>query len=450
MPRRLLADLADVVGAGHVLTDPAIVAGYLTDWTGRWSGAALAVVRPADTAETAEVVRRCAAAGVAICPQGGNTGLVGGGVPPADGATAIVLSSTRLTRLDDVDASARAVGVGAGVTLAQVQRTAAAAGLAFGVDLASRDSATVGGMIATNAGGIHFVRYGGMRAQLLGIEAVLASGEVLRRWRPLRKDNVGYDLPGLLAGSEGTLAVITGALLALVPPSRSGAVAVVGADSVAHASALIDAVERAGMTLQAAELMTAAGLDLVHRHGLRRALPAGTRFAVLIEVAGADVGELAAVLDRAAAAAAVLDDTPAAELWALRERHTESIARDSSTPVVKLDLTVPAAAMDAFVATAEELATAAGARPILFGHLADGNLHVNLLDVEAGRAEELTDCILRAVAALGGSISAEHGVGRAKAPWLSLGRDRVDVATMRAVKRALDPDGLLNPGVLGL
>ena len=447
---RLLADLAEVVGPAHVLTDPAVTSAYCTDWTGRWRGVAQAVVRPADTAQTAEVVRRCAAAGVAICPQGGNTGLVGGGVPPADGRPTIVLSMTRLTGVDDVDVAARAVGVGAGVTIGDVQRAAVAAGLDFGVDLASRDSATVGGAIATNAGGIHFVRYGGMRAQLLGIEAVLTSGEVLRRWRPLRKDNVGYDLPGLLAGSEGTLAVITGALLRLVPQTRRGAVAVVAVQDPARGLAVIDAVERAGLTLHAAELMTEAGLDLVHRHGQRRALPAGTPFAVLIEVAGADAGDLAAVLAEASVDDAAIDDSPAADLWALRERHTESIARDSTTPVVKLDLTLPAGALGAFVATVERLAAAAGVRPIMFGHLADGNVHVNLLDVDPAHAEDVTDAVLREVAAVGGSISAEHGVGRAKAPWLGLGRDAVDVAAMRAIKRVLDPAGLLNPGVLGL
>lgn len=446
---RLLTDLAAAVGDRHVLTDPAVVAGYLTDWTGRWRGRALGVVRPASTAETAQVMRAAVAAGAAIWTQGGNTGLVGGSVPAPDADRPVVLISTaRLNRVGDVDVVGRTVGAGAGVPLARLQQAAADAGLAFGVDLAARDSATIGGMVATNAGGIHFVRHGPMCAQVLGIEAVLASGEILRRWSPLRKDNVGYDLPGLLAGSEGTLAVITGVLLRLVAAPQETAVAVVAVDTVAEASALAAAVDDAGLTLQAAELMAGPGLALVERHGHRRPFGEHPRFALLIETANTGAETLAQFLDGAGVRDAVVENGPAPALWALRETHTESIARDSTTPVVKLDVSVPLPALGTLIERVDDLAEPLGARHIPFGHVADGNLHVNLLDVQLDRAEDLTDRVLRVVADLGGSISAEHGVGRAKNAWIALGRSETDLATMRAIKQALDPAHTLNPGLL--
>lgn len=441
--------LGAIVGTAHVLTDPDLTAGHLTDWTGAHTGRALAVVRPADTAQTAAVVRWCAGRGIAICPQGGNTGLVGGSVPPADGRPAVVLSTTRLTDLGPVDHDDRCIAAGAGVTLARLHDAAGRAGLAFGVDLAARDSATVGGLIATNAGGIHVIRYGSMRAQLLGIEAVLASGEVLRRWRPLRKDNVGYDLPGLLAGSEGTLAVITAALLRLVAAPARTAVAVAGVAGVDQARQVVAAVENAGLVPVAAELMTAAGVDLLTAHGMRRPLAEPAPYLVLVEAAGTGAEGLAQVLAGVDGLIdAAVEEGPAEALWAVREGHTEAIARASGTPVVKLDVSVPGGAVAELLDRVGALAGQAGGRLIPFGHLADGNLHVNVLDVPVPAAAGLTDAILRAVAGLGGSISAEHGVGRIKTPWLGLGRSDADVAVMRAVKSAFDPDGLLNPGVL--
>ncbi len=449
--QRLLARLAGIVGDRHVLTDPTVTAGYLVDWTGRYRGRAVAVVRPDSAAQVASVVALAAETGAVVCPQGGNTGLVGGGVPPGAGERpAIVLSTTRLTRIDHVDRTGRTLGVGAGVTLAQVQRAAAGVGLAFGVDLAARDSATIGGMVATNAGGVQVVRHGAMRAQVLGVEAVLASGEVLRRWQPLRKDNVGYDLPGLLTGSEGTLAVITGVLLRLVSRPRRTAVALVAVDDPAGALSMADAVADAGLIVQSAELMTAAGLRLVAGYGHRSPFGSPPPAAVLIEAAEVGPEALAEVLDGAGAREAVVEAGPARELWALREAHTESIARDTATPVVKLDVTVPLPALGALIDRVDGLAAGCGARHLPFGHVADGNVHVNLLDVDPGAAHELTDRVLHVVAELGGSISAEHGVGRAKAEWLALGRSPVDLATMAAVKRALDPARMFNPGVLGL
>ncbi len=428
------------------------MAGYLTDWTGRWTGSAVAVVRPLTADEVAAVVGLCADEGIAICPQGGNTGLVGGSIPPADASTpAIVLSTARMTDIDEIDTVGRSVGVQAGVTLAALDARASSAGLRFGVDLASRESATLGGMVATNAGGTRMIRHGNTRSQLLGIEAVRADGQILRRWRSLVKDNVGYDVPGLLAGSEGTLAVITRVLVRLVPTTGATVVFVAAIDDVSVALALIDAVSDAGLTTEAAEIMTQAGVDLVHDHGVRRPVSSPAQFYVLLEVSGPHDAEdvVLQVLDgQPGVVDAVVEPGPARDLWLVRESHTESIARSTTTPVVKLDVSVPLRALPAAFAELAAIADDDDCRPILFGHVGDGNIHVNLLDVAEESVESLTDRVFRVVSAHGGSISAEHGIGRAKVAWTGLGRSAVDLDTMKAIKTALDPAGLLNPGVL--
>ena len=450
--RSLSERLGEIVGSSHVLTDADAMAGYLTDWTGRWTGSAVAVVRPLTADEVAAVVGLCADEGIAICPQGGNTGLVGGSIPPADASTpAIVLSTARMTDIDEIDTVGRSVGVQAGVTLAALDARASSAGLRFGVDLASRESATLGGMVATNAGGTRMIRHGNTRSQLLGIEAVRADGQILRRWRSLVKDNVGYDVPGLLAGSEGTLAVITRVLVRLVPTTGATVVFVAAIDDVSVALALIDAVSDAGLTTEAAEIMTQAGVDLVHDHGVRRPVSSPAQFYVLLEVSGPHDAEdvVLQVLDgQSGVVDAVVEPGPARDLWLVRESHTESIARSTTTPVVKLDVSVPLRALPAAFAELAAIADDDDCRPILFGHVGDGNIHVNLLDVAEESVESLTDRVFRVVSAHGGSISAEHGIGRAKVAWTGLGRSAVDLDTMKAIKTALDPAGLLNPGVL--
>ena len=450
--RSLSERLGEIVGSSHVLTDADAMAGYLTDWTGRWTGSAVAVVRPLTADEVAAVVGLCADEGIAICPQGGNTGLVGGSIPPADASTpAIVLSTARMTDIDEIDTVGRSVGVQAGVTLATLDARASSAGLRFGVDLASRESATLGGMVATNAGGTRMIRHGNTRSQLLGIEAVRADGQILRRWRSLVKDNVGYDVPGLLAGSEGTLAVITRVLVRLVPTTGATVVFVAAIDDVSVALALIDAVSDAGLTTEAAEIMTQAGVDLVHDHGVRRPVSSPAQFYVLLEVSGPHDAEdvVLQVLDgQPGVVDAVVEPGPARDLWLVRESHTESIARSTTTPVVKLDVSVPLRALPAAFAELAAIADDDDCRPILFGHVGDGNIHVNLLDVAEESVEPLTDRVFRVVSAHGGSISAEHGIGRAKVAWTGLGRSAVDLDTMKAIKTALDPAGLLNPGVL--
>jgi len=446
----LLAGLARIVGADHVLTDADRRASYETDWTGRFSGQARCVVRPADTAQVSGVVAACAAAGACLVPQGGNTGLVGAGVPRAG---EVVVSLGRLDRLEPVDTTAAQVTAGAGVTLAALHAHAEAAGLAYGVDFAARDSATVGGSVATNAGGLHVVRHGDTRAQVLGVEAVLADGRVVRRLGGLPKDSTGYDLPGLLTGSEGTLAVVTSARLRLRPLSRHRVVALLGVESTGEALDVLAAI-RGLPSLSAVEWFHDDGLRLVRQHsGLPAPLPGDHPTYVLVECAGPEpvTEALAAALDGLAAVGdvAVAEDRRGrSALWAYRERHTEAVADESAAsntgPPHKLDVAVPLTALGNFEVAVRRRCAEADARVILFGHLAEGNLHVNVL----GGNDELDHALLLLVAECGGSISAEHGVGIAKAAWLPLVRDAADRAAMLAIKRALDPQGLLNPGVL--
>ncbi|MFW0789062.1 FAD-binding oxidoreductase [Gordonia sp. CPCC 205333] len=447
-----LREFADIVGAPHVITDPDAAQGYLTDWTGRYRGSALAVIRPSTTAEVVAVVKVCAAQGINICPQGGNTGLVGGSVPSESDSLSIVLSTARMNEVGAPDPIDRCIEVQAGATVSEIASRAGEVGLAFGVDLASRDSATAGGIVATNAGGIHVIAHGDTRAQVRGVEAVLADGTVVRRWKRLTKDNVGYDLPGLLAGSEGTLAIITRVLLGLVRPASSRFVSVAAIDEARVAFELVDALEASGLRIEAAELMTAAGVDLVGEYGRRRPTTIPGPFYALVEVSGP--GNLDTVAAEAVSEVAGVRDIvgqqgPARALWEIREGHTEAIARASSTVPVKLDISVPLAAMtdalNSFAALGDSQPYPC--RTILFGHIGDGNVHVNYLDVPPEAQDALADAALAVVAGADGSVSAEHGIGRAKTRWMST-REPADVAAMKAIRTALDPRGLLNPGVL--
>jgi FAD/FMN-containing dehydrogenase len=447
--------LATVVGPSHVLTDPEVTASYERDWTGRFTGRAAAVVRPASTAEVAAVMALLHAAGRPVVPQGGNTGLVGGSVPLHG---EVVLSLRRLAAIEAVDGPAGQVTAGAGATLAAVDAAAAGAGLAFGVDLAARDSATVGGMVATNAGGLRMLRYGAMRAQTAGLEAVLADGRVVSHLGGLAKDNTGYDLAGLLAGSEGTLAVLTRLRLRLVPRLEHRTTGLLAfADAETAVEALVTLRRLLPGTLEAVELFLADGVALVCHH-LGLAPPFGRLDPVylLVEVAGAHdpTDELAgAVLDgladRALDTAVEWEPAGRARLWRYREAHTEAISA-VGVPV-KLDVTLPAGELAGFLSAACSTvgAAAPGARCILFGHAGDGNVHVNVLGADdPGRAAAVEDAVLRLVARLGGSISAEHGIGTAKRRWLHLNRSPTEIDTFRAIKTALDPNGILNPHVL--
>jgi FAD/FMN-containing dehydrogenase len=452
----LAGDLSTIVGAPHVLVDDEVRAGYESDWTRRFGGPCQAVVRPGSTAEVSAVMRLCSAAGVAVVPQGGNTGLVGGSVPAPESPrrAPVILSTTRLTRLDPVDCAAAQVTAGAGVTLATLQETAAQAGLSFPIDLAARDAATVGGMVATNAGGLHVLRYGAMRAQVVGLEAVLASGTTVSRLSGLVKDNTGYDVSQLLVGSEGTLAVVTAARLKLVPRHPEKIVALLGLGSTADALVALDALRRRVEGLQAAEIFYADGLAVVQAHAafgppLRRPRPVY----LLVEVAGlTDPGdslfEVLVELDLDEDATAVASDAPGqARLWAYRERHTEAVSALGIPH--KLDVTVPQARLAEFESGVRKVVAdaAPGSQLILFGHVGDGNLHVNVVGPDP-LDEAVDDAVFHLVADMDGSISAEHGIGRAKVRWLELCRSPEELGVMRAIKSAVDPAGLLNPGVI--
>lgn len=447
----LLAELSRIVGDQHCLTDAALRASYETDWTRRFSGQALGVVRPASADEVAAVLRACSAAGVGVVPQGGNTGLVGGSVPRGG---EVVLSTLRLREVGPVDGEAGEVTVGAGVTLGAAQAAARAAGWDVGVDLGARDSATIGGMVATNAGGVHVLRHGPMRRQLLGFEAVLADGRILRRLPGMPKDNTGFDLGGLLAGSEGTLAVITAVRLRLVPRLARRAVAMAGFDSAAEAVAAASRLRREVASVMALELFTDAGLEIVLRH--TGASPPMARMPVylLVEAGSDEADPTDALLEALVAlgldedAVAVATDGPARErLWQLRERHTEAVNAEGVPH--KLDVSVPAARYAELVerAPAAVAGVAPTAQTIVYGHVGDGNVHVNVLG-PAPEDESVDDAVLRLVLELGGSVSAEHGVGVAKVAWLIRDRGSETVAAMRAIKDAWDPSGTLNPGVI--
>lgn len=448
---KFLSVLEEVVGADGLVTDPDVVSGYCTDWTGRFHGTADAVLRPRSTEEIAAVVATCRAEGVGLTAQGGNTGLVGGGVP-LDGG--VVLSMSRLSGLDDVDTAASQVTAAAGVAIRDVQRVAASCELAYGVDLASRDSATVGGTVATNAGGLRVLRYGDTRAQVVGIEVVLGDGSVVSHLGGLTRDNTGYDLAALLTGSEGTLGIVTRARLRLVPATKHRTVALLAFGSVADAVSCIPTLRSDLIGLEAVELFLDAGLQLVCDFAnLAPPFPSTRHSAyLLIEAASHaevedDMADVVAALPSVHDVAVATDASRRAALWWYRELHTEAINRVG--PPHKLDVAVPLAALADFV---DEVPLLVGkqfpaAQVWMFGHAADGNVHVNVTGVEPDD-DRVDDLVLTLAASYGGSISAEHGIGRAKRRWLHLNRSAAELAAFRAVKAAFDPDGILNPGVL--
>lgn len=440
----------EIVGRRHVLVEPDDVAPYLTDWTGRFVGTGTTVVRPGSTAEVAAVLDVCRREGIAIVPQGGNTGMVGGGVPLHG---EVVVSLRRLDRIGPVDLVGHQVSAGAGATVEAVQRAAAAAGFRYAVDFGARGTATVGGSIATNAGGLNLIRYGGTREQLVGIEAVLGTGDVVRQMSGLVKDNTGYHLPSLLCGSEGTLGIVTEARFRLVPATPHRVLAVVAFASVADAVAAVSTWRSSVPDLEAAELVLHDGVALVaETYGLPLPFAEAHPVLVLVEAAGTSdptdaladaVGAVEGVLD----AAVATDGARRTALWRLREDHTLAI-NHVGVPH-KFDVTLPLAGLAEFVAIVPDVvaATAPGARTWLFGHVGDGNIHVNVTGAPAD-APELDEAVLSLVVEQGGSISAEHGIGTAKARYLPMQRSAAELSAMRAVKAALDPDGVLNPHVL--
>jgi FAD/FMN-containing dehydrogenase len=449
---RLLDEIAAAVGTGNLLSDPELTLSYGTPWAARAGVAPLAVVQPADAEEVAAVLAICSRQGQPLVPQGGNTGLVRGAAPRASD---LVLSAERMDAIEEIDPVGLGVVAGAGVTLEALQARLAAEGLELALDLAARSQATLGGMAATNAGGGRAFRHGTMRTQVAGVEAVLAGGERIERLGGVVKDATGYDWPSLLVGSEGTLALITRLRLRLRRLERSRAVALLAVGSVAEALALAVALRDRPTGLEAAEFVLPGALRLVCAElGLRP--PPGTgddKVLVLFEARAAggaqDLLVEALAEHPVAAEAVVVEGAQSEELWRYREGLGEVLTRVD--PLLKLDVSLPltslASGLEAIERAARETGGAA-VEPFLFGHLLDGNVHVNLGGVEPDRVTAVTDAVLSAVLGHGGALGAEHGVGRAKAEWLGRDRGAGEIEAMRRVKAALDPAGILNPGVL--
>ncbi len=456
----LIATLAGLVGPQYTLFASAEMAPYLTDWRGRYQGAAQCIMRPGNAAEVAAVVRACVAAGAPIVPQGGNTSLCGAATPDGEGG-AVVLSLGRLNRIVAVDPQNNTISVEAGCTLAAVQAAARAADRLFPLALASEGSCQIGGNLSTNAGGVQVLRYGNMRELTLGLQVVLTSGEIWDGLRGLRKDNTGYDLKHLFIGAEGTLGVITAAVLKLFPLPRKQTTCWLNVASPAAAVALLNAAKHAfDAQLTAFELVSDTALGLVLQHIPDTARPtARSPWYVLAEFSDADPAAveswLAACVDNAEVGDAVVaqSETQAQKLWALRECISE--AQKIEGVSIKHDIAVPVSAIPDFLQRADAALAEAfpGIRVVAFGHVGDGNLHYNLSRADAqdnaafiAAQPSVHRCVHDIVHALNGSISAEHGLGQLKREEILRYKSPVEMAAMRALKQAFDPQGLMNPG----
>ena len=460
--------LRTAVGGQHVLTG-ADAAAYLTDWRGRFSGNARAAVRPGTPDEVAAVVKLCAANGVPIVPQGGNTSLCGAATPDASGQ-AIVLLLTRMNRVRGIDTANDTIEVEAGCVLQNVQAAARDAGRLFPLSLAAEGSCTIGGNLATNAGGTQVLRYGNMRELALGLEVVTAAGEVWHGLRGLRKDNTGYDLRDLFIGSEGTLGIITAATLKLFPQPAARATALLALDSIdAAVKVLALARHGFGAALTGFELMSGLCLQLVAQHFPQQRLPfdgdsAALPWFALLELSDSEseahARERFETVIGAALEAGEVHDAVIAQslaqtqaLWHLRE--SIPLAEKETGKSLKHDVSVPVSRMAGFVADTNAALQQAfpGIRHVIFGHLGDGNLHYNAApgagwaeDALLAQQDAVAQIVYEHVHAVAGSISAEHGVGQLKRDELPHYKGAVAISLMHALKRALDPQGILNPG----
>jgi FAD/FMN-containing dehydrogenase len=463
-----LRQLESITGPRGLLTEPADMQPALTEWRGLFHGQALAVVLPESTADAAAVIRACAARGVGVVPQGGNTGLVGGAIPHSTAAAPqVIVGTRRLRRVRELDAANYTLTAEAGCLLADLQAAAADADRLFPLSLAAEGSCHLGGNISTNAGGINVLRYGNTRDLVLGLEVVLADGRVLDVLRSLRKDNTGYDLKQLFIGAEGTLGFVTAATCKLFPRPRSEATAFVAVAGPGEAVRLHAAArDRLADGLVAFELINRLALELAVQHipDIRRPLDSGPEWFVLLELArGADgaSAEMEAFLGACLDEGLVMDgalatsDSQRRQFWRLR--HSISEAQKLAGAGIKHDISVPIARVPDFVRLASDAvsAVAPGARLVIFGHLGDGNLHFNVQQPPAAEREvflaqwEPVSAAVHSIAAdLGGSFSAEHGVGVLKRAELARYRGGVELEVMRAVKAALDPGGIMNPGKL--
>jgi len=462
----LIEQIRSIVGPAGLQTAPEDFPSYANDWRGRYSGRPLAVVKPASTAEVARVVAACAEARTAIVPQGGNTGLCGAATPDVSGSQ-IILALSRMNRIRGIDPLNNTMTVEAGCVLSSLHIAAEEAGRLFPLSLAAEDSCQIGGNISTNAGGTAVLRYGNARELVLGLEVVLPSGDIWDGLRGLRKDNTGYDLKHLFIGAEGTLGVITAAVLKLFPRPNSRATAVVAVRSPDAAVALLDRAQVAGgERLTAFELFSDFCLSLVLKHFRDTVAPLQRRypFYVLVELSDTQPGEgiralaenvLASALEEGIVldAAIAQSETQARALWSLREFVSEAQAREG--PNIKHDVSIPISRIAEFIAATDaEIARAhPGIRLVTFGHLGDGNVHYNVSSPEGTAAEEfsrdpgaINRVVHDSVARFGGSISAEHGLGQLKREEILRYKSLLEMELMRGVKRSFDPLGIMNPG----
>jgi len=464
-PEDLLGKLAERLGPKGFTRDAGDMAPWLTDWRGRYRGAAAAMLSPATREEVAHIVSLCAAEGVALVPQGGNTGMVGGATPPPDGS-ALILSTRRMNRIRSLSAGDNLAVAEAGVILATLHESALAAGRRFPLTLGAKGSATVGGLVSTNAGGTQVLRFGTMRSLVAGVEAVLPDGSVHDGLAALKKDNRGYDLNQLLIGAEGTLGIVTAAILRLVPAVAARAVAWIGVESPRDALALLRAMEAKTDAVESFEIVPARALEMVLEHipGTRAPLEGAHSWHVLVEAVAEEAP--AALLERllgqalesglAKDAVIAASEAQAEAFWRIRDSIAE--AERAHGPAVQHDISVPVADMPRFMieGAAEAEARFPGTEAVAFGHLGDGNVHFHLrapagADRALWYAEDaprITRLVHDMVVAAGGSISAEHGIGQLKRDELARLTPPARLAAMRAIKQALDPTGIMNPGKL--
>jgi FAD/FMN-containing dehydrogenase len=448
MVTSVVQQLSSLLGPNHVSTDPDVLAGRSVDYTGRYHGRAGALVRPGSAGEVAEILRICRDAGTHVTIQGGRTSLVAGTVPEHDD---VLLSTERLSAIGELDTAEQRIEVGAGVTLGALQRAADAAGLVFGVDLAARDTATVGGMASTNAGGLRTVRYGNMSHQVIGLDVALPDGSVVRRHSRVRSDNTGYNLPALFVGAEGTLGVITALDLRLHRRPSHRVTAVCG---FAELGRLVEAgrVFRELDGIAALELVDGRASALTHEH-LGLAPPVDGRWLLLVELASdrdqtEHLAETLQDVQTCGEPAVGVDLAAQQRLWRVREALADVVGLYG--PPLKFDVSLPLSAVAGFARGAEGLVRrhAEDAIAVLFGHIGEGNLHLNVLRCSDEQEHDLYAAMMDLIADCGGNVSSEHGVGTRKRPYLSMSRDAADIAAMRSLKAAFDPTGYLNAAVL--
>jgi len=457
------------MGSDTVVTDPEQLTPHLREWRDKYIGATNIMVAPSSTEDTSKFVSYCNENRLAIVPQGGNTGLVGGSLPGLDGKPEILFSTKRLSKSLEVDVEDNSIIVDAGVTVAEIQSVAKEHGLMFPLTLASEGSCTAGGITSTNAGGMHVIRYGTTRALTLGIEAVMPDGSIYSDISGLKKDNTGYDLKQNLIGAEGSLGIITKIRFKLVAPETNHLTAWLGAESPEHLLRILTSLrDNVGDTLSVFEILHRDGLEMVIKHipNARTPISRGAAWHALIEIGtGNNQVNLNALMESwfetALTSGMVVDGALAkseqerTSFWSLREDMSEAQKHEGGS--IKHDISVPVSAIPDFIqrATKKLLETYPGCRPTPFGHMGDGNLHFNIMQPKGGDKQEFLACwdamnalVHDIVVEFGGSISAEHGIGRMKKAELKRLKPASEIAHMRAIKTALDPNNIMNPGVL--